>query len=738
MRTRLLAGLWHRRGTHLTLAAAICVVAAGAAMVTTDGADRGLIAPLLILAAGVVPAAGQSLGSTRRHEAALLRLRGRRGWSLAAALAAEPLVPVLVGGGAGLTAAWWVAPGRATFAIAVIAGAVVVVVVAMLVEVREPLPAQLGGRRRPLGDGPVTRFVVVLVLVAAAVAVLRRDSDGPGWLPFAGPTLVGLAAGLVAGGLLRVAARWLVERPELGSVLIGRRLAARRATPGLPVLVAAGALLGLATNTLFAVQDWEHDTRLVTAGAPLVIPYDGDPDTVLTATQDADPEGRWLMPVVRVFSDDRPVARRVFLDTARYDRVIGDDLAGTPAAQGSAAIADLHEAATSAEPEPLTTGKFLTASVSTDSPRGELALVSVSTDGVEGGARQELFLYVQPGSSTTTYVPLSRCDFGCRVLGIEVAVGRPCGESTWARPRCRRPVVGISRLNVGGLDLLDVEWAVSEPDDRPPGDLTITKGRIDLRPSVAGSSFLTTDRTRWSVPLLATDSVEWDGDPEAPTTSNLPRPGRVLDRFPVLPLVGSGGTVLDLPTSAFEGGSFGASAEPWVLARRDTPDHVLAGLGTPLTPSELSAATIEDAGSDLARDLLAIALGCLALGVLAVALPASRLGRERTREHAALRVVGVDPGLLRRAARVQTLLVALLAAVATAAGTGAAVAGFAAAVPVLQPQPAQLPLDTGLRPLPVLIASVVVLLAALVAGAWSSGSRGAASRPATLREEDTA
>ncbi|WP_220794151.1 hypothetical protein, partial [Nocardioides pelophilus] len=655
MRTRLLAGLWHRRGTHLTLAAAICVVAAGAALVTADG---GLVAPLLILAAGVVPAAGQSLGGRRRHEAALLRLRGRRGWSLAAALVAEPLVPVLAGGGAGVAVAWSAAPDRWPYALAVVAGAGAVVLVAMLVALREPLPAQLGGRRRSLGDGQASRFVGVLVVVAAVVAVLRRGSDGPGWLPYAGPTLVGLAVGVLAVGLLRVVGRWLAERADLVPVLTGRRLAGPRAADGLPLLVAAGVLLALACNTLFAVQDWEEDTRAVTAGAPLVVRYAGDPDGVLEATREADPDGRWLMAAVRVFPDDRPVSRRAYLDTARYERVVGDALDGTPAEQGSAAVLDLHEAATTAEREPVATGKFLTASVSTDSPRAEFALVSVATDGVEGGARQELFVHLPPGTTTTTYVPLARCDLGCRVLGLEVAVGRPCGDSTWARRRCRRPVVHLTRLNVGGLDLLDREWVVSEPDDRPPGELTADDEGLDVRPSVAGNSVLTTERGGWSAPLLATPSVDWGGEPEAPTTSNLPRPGRVLATVPALPLVGSGGTVLDLPTSTFDGGSFGASAEPWVLARPDTPDEVLAGLGTPATPREISAAVIEDSGSGLARDLLLVALGALLLGVLGVALPAPRLRAERTGEHAALRVVGVDPRVLQRSARLQTCILA--------------------------------------------------------------------------------
>ncbi|KAA1429245.1 FtsX-like permease family protein [Nocardioides antri] len=735
MRSRLLAGLWLRRGTHLTIALAVAVVAAGPMAVRDDGSENALLTPLVLLAAGLLPAAGLALGARRRHEAALLRLRGRRGASVARALVAEPLVPVLLGGAAGAALCWTVAPERVTFAVAVAGTAAVVVVAAMLFALREPLPLLLGDRVPRLTGGTGTRFLAVLVIVAAVVTVLRRDTDGSAWLPFAGPALVGLAGGVTATWLVRVVAGWLTGRPDLGAVLVGRRLQAPRATAGLPLVIAGATLLGLATNVLLAVQDWEDDTRAVTAGAPLVVPYAGDADSLLAATRAADPDGRWLMAALRVFADDRAVSRRVYLDTARYERVVGDHLDKTPAEEGSAAVALLHDAATSAKPEPTTTGNFLTATVASDSPRAALVLVSVTTDGVEGGAQQDLFLRVVPGESTTTFVPLRRCDAGCRVLGLEVATGRPCTSDTWNRPRCRRPVIRISRLNAGGLDLLDREWSLAEPDDRPPGQVTQTARSLEVRPSREGGSFLASDRTLWSVPVVATTSVDWEGDPQAPTTSSLPRPADVLRTVPALPLVGSGGTVLDLPTSTFEGGSAVAAAEPWILARADTPDDVIAAVGSPLSPEEISSATLEDSGSDLARRLLLVALGGLVLGVLGVLLPASRLRAERTREHAALRVLGVDSAELRRASRAQTVLVAVVAAVAGAAATAGAIAAFAPVVPALREQPAQLPLDTGVQVIPVLVAAGVVTIATLAAGAWASGSRAAASRPANLREE---
>ncbi|MDZ5620331.1 hypothetical protein SFC88_05835 [Nocardioides sp. HM23] len=735
MRSRLLAGLWLRRGTHLTIAVAIAVVAAGPMAVRADGAETALLAPLLLLAAGLVPAAGLALGARRRHEAALLRLRGRPGPSVARALVAEPLVPVLLGGAAGAGLCWAVAPEQVAFTVAAVGVAAVVVVSAMLAALREPLPDLLGERARRLTGGTATRFVAVLLIVAAAVAVLRRGSDGPAWLPFAGPTLVGLAVGVTATWLVRIAAGWLTKRPDLRPVLVGRRLQSPRATAGLPLVIAGATLLGLATNLLLAVQDWEDDTRAVTAGAPQVVPYAGDADAVLAATHAADPDGRWLMAAIRVFADDRAVSRRVYLDTARYERVVGGSLDDTPAEEGSAAVAGLDDAAITADPEPMTTGDFLTATVSSDSPLAAFVLVSVTSDGVEGSAQQDLFLQVPPGGSTTTFVPLSRCDAGCRVLGIEVATGQPCVSDNWNRPRCRRPVIRISKLNVGGLDLLDREWNLDEPDERPPGEVRQTAKALDVRPSRAGASFLTSDRTIWSVPVVATTSVDWEGEPQAPTTSSLPRPAEVLATVPALPLVGSGGTVLDLPTATLEGGSAVAAAEPWILARADTPDDVIAAVGSPLTPSQISASTIDESGSDLARRLVLVALGGLLLGVLGVLLPVSRLRAERTREHAALRVLGIETPELRSASRAQSILVAGVASVATAVATAAAVAAFASVVPVLRIQSAQLPLDTGLQLLPVLLAAGVVLVATLGAGAWASGSRGAASRPATLREE---
>ncbi|UMG92405.1 hypothetical protein [Nocardioides sp. TF02-7] len=470
----------------------------------------------------------------------------------------------------------------------------------------------LRDRSARLAPGAATTFVQVLVLVAAGVALTRTGADEPDWVAFAGPTAVGLAARLGAAWLLLGCGRWLAGRDDLASFLAGRRLGLRRATSGLPLVVAAGALLGLALNTMLAAQDWEADTTAVTTGTPLVVPVEGDAAAVLTATHEADPDGRWLMAAVRVLGDDRPGSRRVFVDSERFARVVGDGLAGTPAAEGSAAVDDLAAAAADWRPEPTATGGRLTARVATDADRAALVEIAVETIGPDGAGLQSVLLRVPPGGSSTASADLTRCGSGCQVVGLDVAVGRPCASRYWAQPSCRRPRLDVDRLDLGGLDLLDRGWTLDEGDERPPGELRATPDRLRIRPSSAGRSYLAVDRSPWAVPVLSTRSVDRESAAAAPTTSGLDRPADVLGRYDALPLVGTGGTLLDLRTGLVRGSHTVASADAWVLARADTPADVLAAVGRPTTAEQLVAPALEEAGSDVAGVLVVVAAGGVA------------------------------------------------------------------------------------------------------------------------------
>jgi hypothetical protein len=316
-----------------------------------------------------------------------------------------------------------------------------------------------------------------------------------------------------------------------------------------------------------------------------------------------------------------------------------------------------------------------------------------------------------------------------------VAIGIPCNDDTWAQPRCQRPALTLTALDLGGLDLLDRPWVLAEPDDRPPGELAATPGRLRVRPSSAGTSYLATDRSPWATPVLATSSVDWPDAPEAPTTGGMARPARVLATADALPVVGAAGTVLDLPTSVVPGTGAVARAEPLVLARADTPESVLAEVGTPRPGSELSREVVEAADDGVAARFALLAAGGALLGLLAVALPAARLRRERTHERAVLRLVGVRRADQRAAGRLQVVVMALAAGLASVAATLLVVSALSDALPVLAAGPGQLPLDTGPRLLAVLLAGTVATLLAGVTTWWTGHVPDRASLPARLREE---
>lgn len=739
MTARLLAGWWTRRGTHAALVAAIAVVTAGALVVTGDRGRPALLAPLLALAAGVVPAAGLALGAARRHEAALLRLHGRRGAGWGAALSPEPLLSAALGGAVGASAAALNGPGRWDVVALVWVASTLVVLASMLVALRGPLADLLRGQAgvdRVRQAGAVASAGPVLVLVAALVALVRGGRDSNDAVTYAAPAVVGIAAGLLAVHAVRLAARWLSGRPDLAAALVGRRLSLARSSTGVPLLVGSAVLLGLGANTVLAIRAWEHDTRVVTAGTPLVVPFEGSAEAVLEATQEADPDGRWLMAAVRVFQDERAVSRRVYVDAARYGRVVGDRLDGTAAGAASEAVVDLGSAAAETPAEPVTTGQHMEVELTLGGDRRQAVLLDVLTSGVSGSGRQTVFARLSPGRRVTLPRRLSRCEPGCWVTGLEVTIGPECPARVWASPACRRPTLDVTRLDVGGLDLLRRSWTLAEPDDRPPGEVASTPGRLQVRPSSAGTSFLTTDRSAWAAPVLATDRVEWPEGPEAPTPGGLARPTRVLGTVPALPLVGAGGTVLDLPSSLLPGAQTVAAAEPIVLARADTPDAVLDRIGEAVPGARLSEDTVAATGArPLAAQVALVVGGGAVLGLLGVLVPVARRREELARERAVLRLVGVPHAVRRTMSRLQTSLVAALATLAAAGGTLLVTAVFGDAVALVDTGQAQLPLDTGPRATAVLLAALLALLGTVATAGWAHRTPEGASRPATLREE---
>ncbi|HET8959137.1 ABC transporter permease, partial [Nocardioides sp.] len=353
---RTLRGVWARRGTLLPLLLLTAVVVAGVVAVVALAAgsrtSAAVAVPLLALGLVAVPTSGRELAATRRREIAVARLRGVTSGQLAATLAVEPLLVLLVGSAAGtvvgaLVAAaadrLWVGAESSLGLNVLPAVAMIVVVgltavlVGMAGALREPLADQVSVAERPRAASTAALFGSVLVLVAAVVATYRSsvvDAADPGWVVLAGPALVGLALGQITVWVVRLLAaagvRW-TSSSSLPGFLATRRLArmAEAASP-IRLVVAATVVAAVSLTGAQQVGQWSEATARMRVGAPYRIALeDTDATDALRLTRDLDPDGAWLMAATVVPDEGSVPARRAFLDVSRYDAVIGDFYSGT-------------------------------------------------------------------------------------------------------------------------------------------------------------------------------------------------------------------------------------------------------------------------------------------------------------------------------------------------------------------------------------------------------------------------
>ena len=756
---RTLRGAWSRRGTLLPLLLLTIVVVAGA--VTVIGfADRAgtspmLAVPLLLLGAVAVPATGRELASARRGEIALARLRGLQGGELYRLLAAEPLLVLLAGGvvgtllgaiGSWLAGRAWAGTSAALPGLdAVLAGVAIVLVglVAVLVgmagALREPLSDQVSIASRPRTASTGAVFANVLILVAAAVAVYRGSlaSGDPDWIVLAGPALVGLAVGQLVVWLIRVAARVAVGSTATGGLtgfLAVRRLArvADAATP-IRVLVAAAVVAALALTGATEVDGWTDATARLRTGAPLQVRVDEDAVGALQLTRDLDPDGRWLMAAVLVPGEGSVAARRAFLDTSRYDAVVGDFYDGTPAAGLSQRVADLGGGDDS-----VATGDEMTVTVRGVSARRSGTMrPRVLVDYLDaGGTAQRASLQLEvdrAGDPSTASAALENCEGGCNVTAVTLA--RTAGDTTlpWV----------LTELGFGGTDALAGSWKTSADNwfGEPTSPVVVDEGL--LAPATSKPLTARSDTAGPSTPVLATDSATWEGKPLVDSPGGDERPAEVLGRLPGLPLVEADGLLADLPRAAAGAPPTVPAAQVMVLARGDTPDDVLTALTDKARhPVRTLAATDEDTadatGAAQARVYSLMAVFCLLAALLVLAAAVARQRGAWTREVASLRAVGVQQALLRRSGRIEVLWLTVAAALATVAGAVAAVRLLLAHLPLVTVPEHAVPLETGVAWWPVGIATVVAVLVVAVVAGRGRAVRAEQSRPAILREEGAA
>jgi hypothetical protein len=761
--SRTLRGAWSRRGTLLPLLLLTAVVVAGVvavdALADAAGTSAAVAVPLLVLGLVAVPVTGRRLAAVRRGEIAVARLRGITGGQLYAVCALEPLLVLLAGAAAGLGAgavvAWLAGQlllegASATVgltAVPWVAGIVAVglgaVLAGMAAGLREPLADQVSLAERPRPASTLALFWSVLLLAAAGVAVYRssvaetRDAD---WVVLAGPALVGLAVGQVAVWLVRLAAAAAVGWTAVASLpnfLAARRLArVAEAATSIRLVVAAAVVAAVSLTGAQQVDDWAGDTARLRAGAPQQVPVDDDVYAALALTRDLDPDGRWLMAAALVPGEGSVPARRAFLDTARYDAVVGDFLDGTAAAGVSALVAGLA----SAEGAQVATGDNVRVTVRGVSRRvgGVLRPRVTLTYGNERGETAEVTLplaLAADGRAVTGSAPVPDCAGGCVVEGL--ALGRSAGDAPL-------PYV-VTGLDFAGVDVLASSWRATSAGQfgGPGGPVTVDDGLMVLAAPRTQTAEPGASGPR--TPVLATASASWpEGEqPLLDSPGGDERPAAVVGRLPALPLVGADGLLADLPLAAAGAPPTVPAAEVMVLAAADTPAGVLADLtaatgGALRTLGDVEAATDREVGAAGARVYALVAGFCLVVALLVLVASVSGERQAHRREVAALRLVGVEPSLLRHSGRVELAALACVALGAATAGGIAAVRLLLSHLSLDTVPDHTLPLLVGLDALPVAVAAVAAAAMVALVGGRARAVSPDHGRPATLREEVSA
>jgi hypothetical protein len=391
--------------------------------------------------------------------------------------------------------------------------------------------------------------------------------------------------------------------------------------------------------------------------------------------------------------DLEPASRRVFVDAARWDAVVGDFVGST-----SVAGAGPHMHALADRQGPLLfRSRSLQVEV-TGIKAGDTGAVTVKYLSDKGYPLSARVVVDHVGTATGA---LDSCRVGCALLSVQLS-GRP---------------FEVSRVSAGGVRLLGSgSFAGGAPQDAA-----------------------TVDPGDDPVPSLATRGMRSSGVLEG--IDGTSHPVQVVGVVGAVPFVGRAGSLLDLAHVLRGAVGTVAAARAVVIARADTPVSVLAQLRKDGAGRQRTYAAVADqidstpsARADSLAFLVAVGVGLVALMHL-LAWLASQLGRRRT-EVAGLRAAGIGPRAVRRAYLEEAALLAGVVLVA------AAVAAAATTVPLLKPLRlvggwAQGPeLELAVRPLT--LGTVVVgvaLLTALLCGIVFTRF-GRAARPAALRSAD--
>jgi hypothetical protein len=656
----------------------------------------------------------RQMGEERRGDVARLKLRGVRRRDLWLSMAGQSVLPLLLGGAAGLAAgpllARWATgevrdaeiarlagyAGIGGAALAVL-GAVLAALVAERRMINEPvadLDRRVLGRRRRWRTGAIDAVVVTAALVAGYQLwrAGANDQEVRG-LATAAPVLVALAAGLLAARAVPVVAAAmapaLLAGRRLGAWLVAVNLARRSGHS--PVL----ALLTVAVSVLLAgVLNWDvstasrGDRAAFEVGADRVLSVEAPSRAaLLAAVRSADPDGRYAMAAVQTYGTVPVLA----VDATRLAAVVP-----WRAEYGGSAWSDVTRAIRPEVPAPVEvagTGIRVTATWSPrDGPADGPAEVHIAVRFVGAtGPAGEVSLGPLRAGRHDYPGDVSGCgpDRPCRLVSIGLA-------GTGAAPPAGSTLV-LHRLAQSGPDTevvpVDgftdrVRWRNDvEPGARTPILSTVDDGlaiRLAAAPAGGGSAwpaavFVFDAPVPLPTVMVGTPPPFGDvGDERAAPFGAAATPVRVASRAALLPRLGSTGLLADLDYAdrLLPGEPTVGTLQVWLGP--DAP----AEIRQRLEAAGLTVVAVDAVGDRLAslanhgppltlRFLVLAAAAGVLLATGSFAVWASVDGGGRAAELAALRRHGLSAAAVRAAA-----FGGYLAVVAAAAVVGATLAGF--------------------------------------------------------------
>ncbi|MDX6297893.1 MAG: hypothetical protein QOI51_1750 [Nocardioidaceae bacterium] len=765
----ILRGIAARRLLALTvflltaLVVAGTVVALGFSRVTH--VSTGSVYALVLL--GLIAVAAQSVESVHRreHDLALARLRGRSGVRLLFFAVAEPSAVTLAGAAAGLAVGWLLAraiiaswlPTGTTFrlttheweGVGVVTLANLAVVVACSWRtMRTPLFEQLARTRRPRAASTVGVFLQALLVLGAVVAVYQAHESARtrvDWVTLVSPAVIGLAAGQVLIWLLVASLAALVRRRPaagLGWFITVRRLLRRADSLALlRMVVAAGVVFAVAASASTAARSSREERARLQVGAPVSYPVPGGALRAYAAADKADPGGSWLLPVAAYTTDSEVGSRRVFVAADRWKDVVGDFFQGT----ATGPLTRVLNAFPPTRASVYRRGDSVAATVTTASLRHAVGLLLTFQYINDSGDLAVVNLPLRPdrgtpaGPGVTVFTrSLPHCRLGCSIVELDIS-------------GYNRVPLQVANVSFSGEQLLTASAGFRLAHRLR--DLRAQMGSHGLRVLLPKAPFglgngdrRVLGRFQRSAPEAAVSThrnplAKVEGQPAVAGIDGALRPVRVVATVPVLPFVGTKGTVLDLAPALLGAGGSIPGTQAAILARADTPDHVIAALratgsvGRPTTYEEALRRLEASARAQGTRLYILVAVFAALIVVLSVVSSVSQQRHQRRQEAASLRSVGVPVAQITGAYRRETFLLAVASGVGTCLASWVACRVLLHALPLVSgwaygPRPDTSP-QLGLIAATALVVGVTV--AAVVYVALRRVGRSAP--PRLLREE---